>query len=185
MYHGNSQIGFCGHTQGLWFCEHSVYVVYWLSEYQINSSNANLQDQNMDFTNIHLTLMCLQSTVSVMQVQRSNPIQVETMREVKRQWRKEYVILLLLANGMERQQSQMKCKKEDDVDRKAIILFEIFTVNTKLAEVAVLASNDLTTAKKKLPPMRLDRIHQIITGLETSNNKTSNHLLQLVKPHRR
>ena len=43
--------------------------------------------------------------------------------------------------------------------------FEFFTVCTKLAEMAILYSKDLTTAKKKLPPVGLDLMLQIITGL--------------------
>ena len=42
---------------------------------------------------------------------------------------------------------------------------EFFTVCTKLAEMAILYSKDLTTAKKKLPPVELDLMLQIITGL--------------------
>ena len=41
---------------------------------------------------------------------------------------------------------------------------EFFTVCTKLAEMAILYSKDLTTAKK-LPPVGLDLMLQIITGL--------------------
>ena len=40
-----------------------------------------------------------------------------------------------------------------------------FTVCTKFAEMAILYSKDLTTAKKKLPPEGLDLMLQIITGL--------------------
>ena len=44
--------------------------------------------------------------------------------------------------------------------------FEFFTVCTKLAEMAILYSKDLTTAKKKkLPPVGLDLVQEIITGL--------------------
>ena len=43
--------------------------------------------------------------------------------------------------------------------------FEFFTVCTKLAEMAILYSKDLTTAKKKLPAVGLDLMLQIITGL--------------------
>ena len=43
--------------------------------------------------------------------------------------------------------------------------FEFFTVNTKLAEMAVLASKNLTTANKKLPPVGLDLMQEIITCL--------------------
>ena len=42
---------------------------------------------------------------------------------------------------------------------------EFFTVCTKLAEMAILYSKDLTTAKKKLPPVGLDLVHEIIAGL--------------------
>ena len=35
----------------------------------------------------------------------------------------------------------------------------------KVGKMAVLASKDLTTAKKKLPPMELDLMQEIITGL--------------------
>ena len=42
---------------------------------------------------------------------------------------------------------------------------EFFTVCTKLTEMAILYSKDLTTAKKKLPPVGLDLMLQIITGL--------------------
>ena len=45
------------------------------------------------------------------------------------------------------------------------ISFDFFTVCTKLAEMAILYSRDLTTAKKKLPPVGLDLMPQIITGL--------------------
>ena len=41
---------------------------------------------------------------------------------------------------------------------------EFFTVCTKLAEMAVLYSKDLTTARKRLPPVGLDLMLQIITG---------------------
>ena len=44
-------------------------------------------------------------------------------------------------------------------------LFQFFTFCTKLAEMATLYSKDLTTAKIKLPPVGLDLILQIITGL--------------------
>ena len=65
MRHRDSQIGFVVTSKDLGFVNKtfSVHVVYWLVEFQINSSNANLQElnpQNMDFRNIHLTLMCLQ-----------------------------------------------------------------------------------------------------------------------------
>ena len=43
-----------------------------------------------------------------------------------------------------------------------ISFFKVFAVNTKLAEMAVLASKDLTT---KLLPLGLDWIQEIITGL--------------------
>ena len=46
---------------------------------------------------------------------------------------------------------------------EALSSFEFFTVCTKLAEMAILYSKDLTTAKKKLP--LLDLMLQIITGL--------------------
>ena len=42
--------------------------------------------------------------------------------------------------------------------------FEFFTDYTKLAEMPLLASKDLTTAKK-LPPVGLDLMQEIITGL--------------------
>ena len=42
--------------------------------------------------------------------------------------------------------------------------FEFFIVYTKLAEIAVLASKDSTT-EKKLPPVELDLMQKIITGL--------------------
>ena len=45
-----------------------------------------------------------------------------------------------------------------------MILIEFFTINTKLAELAVLASKDLTTTKK-LPPVWLDLMQETITGL--------------------
>ena len=46
------------------------------------------------------------------------------------------------------------------------LLIEFFTVCTKLAEMAILYSKDLTIAKKKkLPPVGLDLMLQIITGL--------------------
>ena len=46
------------------------------------------------------------------------------------------------------------------------LLIEFFTVCTKLAEMAILYSKDLTTAKKKLPPVGLNLMLQIITSLE-------------------
>ena len=45
------------------------------------------------------------------------------------------------------------------------MIFEFFTVCTKLAEMAILYSRDLTTAKKKLSPVGLDLMPEIITGL--------------------
>ena len=45
------------------------------------------------------------------------------------------------------------------------VTFEFFTVCTKLAEMAILYSKDLTTANKKLSPVGLDLMLQIITGL--------------------
>ena len=42
---------------------------------------------------------------------------------------------------------------------------EFFTVCTKLAEIAILYSNDLATAKKKLPPVVLDLVQEIIASL--------------------
>ena len=47
----------------------------------------------------------------------------------------------------------------------SVLTFEFFTVCKKLAEMAILYSKDLTTAKKKLPPVGLDLMPQIITGL--------------------
>ena len=41
---------------------------------------------------------------------------------------------------------------------------EFFTVCTKLAEMALLSSKELTTAKKKLPPVGLNLMQEIITG---------------------
>ena len=41
----------------------------------------------------------------------------------------------------------------------------VFQINTKLAEMAVLASEDLTTANKKLPQVGFDLMQEIITGL--------------------
>ena len=43
--------------------------------------------------------------------------------------------------------------------------YRVFTVCTKLAEMAILYSKDLTTAKKKLPPVGLDLVQEIIAGL--------------------
>ena len=43
-------------------------------------------------------------------------------------------------------------------------MFEFFTVCTKLAEMALLASKDLTTAKQ-LPQVGLDLMQEIITSL--------------------
>ena len=40
-------------------------------------------------------------------------------------------------------------------DMVDMVIFEFFTVYTKLAEIALLASKDLTTVKK-LPPLGLD-----------------------------
>ena len=45
------------------------------------------------------------------------------------------------------------------------VVLEFFTVCTKLAKMAILYSKDLTTAKKKLPPVGLNLMLQIITGL--------------------
>ena len=42
-------------------------------------------------------------------------------------------------------------------------IFEFFTVCTKLAEMALLDSKELTAAKKKLPPVGLDLMQEIIT----------------------
>ena len=42
---------------------------------------------------------------------------------------------------------------------------EFFTVYTKLAEMAIMASKDLTTAKKSYPPVGLDMMQEIINGL--------------------
>ena len=44
------------------------------------------------------------------------------------------------------------------------ITYEFFTVCTKLAEIAILYSKDLTTAKKQLPPVGLNLVKEIITG---------------------
>ena len=44
-------------------------------------------------------------------------------------------------------------------------IFEFFTVCTKLAEMAILYSKNLTTAKKKLPPVGLNLVQEIIAGL--------------------
>ena len=43
--------------------------------------------------------------------------------------------------------------------------FEFFIVCTKLAEMTILYSKDLTTAKKTLPPVGLDLVQEIIAGL--------------------
>ena len=43
---------------------------------------------------------------------------------------------------------------------------EFFTVCTKLAEMAILYSKNLTTAKKKLAPVGLNLVQEIIAGLE-------------------
>ena len=48
---------------------------------------------------------------------------------------------------------------------KLLTAIEFFTVCTKLAEMAILYSKGLTKAKKKLPPVGLDLMLQIITGL--------------------
>ena len=50
---------------------------------------------------------------------------------------------------------------------KASVIYtiEFFTVCTKLAEMALLYSKELTTAKKKLPPVGLGLMQEIITGL--------------------
>ena len=42
---------------------------------------------------------------------------------------------------------------------------EFFTVCTKLAEMAILYSKDLTTAKKMLPPVGLNLVQEIVAGL--------------------
>ena len=39
-----------------------------------------------------------------------------------------------------------------------------FSQFVQLAEMALLASNDLTTSKKKLPPVRLNLMQEIIIG---------------------
>ena len=44
-------------------------------------------------------------------------------------------------------------------------LIEFFTVCTMLAEMAILYSKDFNNSKKKLPPVGLDLMLQIITGL--------------------
>ena len=44
-------------------------------------------------------------------------------------------------------------------------ILEFFTVNTKLAEMAALASKDLTTAKKSYLQWELDLMQEIITSL--------------------
>ena len=44
------------------------------------------------------------------------------------------------------------------------IRLQTFTVCTKLAEMAILYSKNLTTAKK-LPPVGLDLVQEIIAGL--------------------
>ena len=56
-------------------------------------------------------------------------------------------------------------KRKEVVGGNANFVFEFFTVCTKLAEMAILYSKELTTAKKKLPPVGLDLMLQIITGL--------------------
>ena len=48
--------------------------------------------------------------------------------------------------------------------KQSILTIEFFTVNTKLVEMTVLASKDLTNVKK-LPPVGLDLMQEIITGL--------------------
>ena len=45
------------------------------------------------------------------------------------------------------------------------VQIEFFTVYTKLAEMAILASKDLRTPKKKLLPVGLDLMQGIITAL--------------------
>ena len=47
----------------------------------------------------------------------------------------------------------------------SVVLIEFFIVCTKLAEMALLYSKELTTAKKKLPPVGLELMQEIITGL--------------------
>ena len=46
-----------------------------------------------------------------------------------------------------------------------VFAIEFFTVCTKLAEMAILYSKDLTTAKKELPPVGLDLVQEINAGL--------------------
>ena len=46
----------------------------------------------------------------------------------------------------------------------SVFIIEFFTVCTKLTEMALLCSKDLTTAKK-LPPVGLDLMQEIITSL--------------------
>ena len=48
--------------------------------------------------------------------------------------------------------------------RRKLASFEIFTVCTNLAEMALLHRTELTTAKKKLPPVGLDLMQEIVTG---------------------
>ena len=48
----------------------------------------------------------------------------------------------------------------------ASLPIEFFRVCTKLAEIAILYSKDLTTAKKKLPPVGFDLMREIIAGLK-------------------
>ena len=43
----------------------------------------------------------------------------------------------------------------------------VFTVHTKLAEMALLASKDLTAAKQKLPLVGLKLTEEIITGIKS------------------
>ena len=59
----------------------------------------------------------------------------------------------------------MLAKNECTVSEKHTYpkILKFFTVYTKLVEMAGLASKDLTTAKK-LPPVGLDLMQEIITG---------------------
>ena len=49
--------------------------------------------------------------------------------------------------------------------KKSAQHMEFFTIYTKLEEIAVLSSKDLTTAKKIIFPVGLHLMQEIITGL--------------------
>ena len=65
----------------------------------------------------------------------------------------------VLAGGKDRSKSVPSVNHRNNSNANLHLpgtLIEFFTVCTKLAEMAILYSKDLTTAKKMLPPVGLD-----------------------------